>query len=260
MALRGVISYWWIPVFSAAVWLGTLLGMLLWWIVTVDRKRLPTLDADMSLPYISDIGAVTLKPLFIAGSVVTTITLDLSFAAERWLRHKGRLAPNKSLGEKVLMALTIIFAIVGTVGLICLSIFDTWRHAQLHDIFLILFIGGYLISAIFICWEYQRLGIKYREYRVLRASFWLKLTFILLEIALVVAFGVLTFTDKKSIAAYFEWIISFIFTFYILSFIIDLWPARVTKSHSMRFSKQPSPREMESDGSLPMRQTTNGHF
>ena len=150
----------WIPVFSAAVWLGTLLGMLLWWIVTVDRKRLPTLDADMSLPYISDIGAVTLKPLFIAGSVVTTITLDLSFAAERWLRHKGRLAPNKSLGEKVLMALTIIFAIVGTVGLICLSIFDTWRHAQLHDIFLILFIGGYLISAIFICWEYQRLGIS----------------------------------------------------------------------------------------------------
>lgn len=101
---------------------------------------------------------------------------------------------------------------------------------------------------------------EYREYRVLRASFWLKLTFILLEIALVVAFGVLTFTDKKSIAAYFEWIISFIFTFYILSFIIDLWPARVTKSHSMRFSKQPSPREMESDGSLPMRQTTNGHF
>lgn len=134
--------------------------MLLWWFVTVDRERLPTLDPGMTLPYISDIGAVTLKPLFIAGSVVTTISFDLSFAAERWLRHKGRLVPNTSIGEKVLMGLTIVFALVGTVGLICLSIFDTWRHPQMHDIFLVLFIGGYLVSAVFICWEFQRLGIS----------------------------------------------------------------------------------------------------
>lgn len=257
-----------------------LLGMLLWWFVTVDRERLPTLDPGMTLPYISDIGAVELKPLFIAGSVVTTITFDLSFATERWLRHKGRLVPNTSIGEKILMGLTIVFAIVGTVGLICLSIFDTWRHAQLHDIFLILFIGGYMISAVFICWEYQRLGIsmspphapnmppkkiltnmsEHREHRVLRISFWMKLTFILVELALAVAFGVTTFTDHKSVAAYLEWIIAFIFTFYILSYIVDLWPARVTRRHSMRFSKPVSPREIEgSEGSLPMR-STGGHF
>lgn len=135
-----------------------LLGMLLWWIVTVHRRRLPSLDADMSLPYISDIGAFQMKPLFIAGACVTTVTFDLAFASERWLRHRGRLLPNRSTTEKVLVALTIFFAIVGTVGLILLSIYDTYRHGKLHDIFLLLFIGGYMLSAIFTCWEYQRLG------------------------------------------------------------------------------------------------------
>lgn len=45
---------------------------------------------------------------------------------------------------------------------------------------------GYVVSAIFICAEYQRLGIKYREHRVLRASFWIKLFFIFVEIILAV--------------------------------------------------------------------------
>lgn len=41
--------------------------------------------------------------------------------------------------------------------------------------------AGCIISAIFICAEYQRLGVHFREHRVLRASFWLKLAFILVE-------------------------------------------------------------------------------
>jgi hypothetical protein len=137
-----------------------LLGMLLWWLVTVHRRRLPSVEPDMTLPYISDIGAFDLKPLFIAGACVTTVSFDLAFAAERWLRHRGRLVPNTSVSEKVLVGLTIVFAIVGTVGLVCLSIFDTYRHNSLHDIFLLLFIGGYMLSAVFTCWEYQRLGLS----------------------------------------------------------------------------------------------------
>ena len=53
-----------------------------------------------------DIGADLLKPLFIAGSCVTTIFLDLAFAAERYLRHTGRLARNLGTAEKVLSVLS----------------------------------------------------------------------------------------------------------------------------------------------------------
>jgi uncharacterized membrane protein YdcZ (DUF606 family) len=118
------------------------------------------MSASQNIAYISDVGASTLKPLFIAGCVLTTVLLDVSFGADRWLRHKGRLAPNTTRGEKVLSGLTIVFAVVGTVGLILLSVFDTARYPRQHNVFLLLFIAGYVLSAVFICWEYQRLGMR----------------------------------------------------------------------------------------------------
>lgn len=147
------------PVISGLCWLGMLMGLLIRWNVD-GRPHLASMDPNQTIAYISDVGATNLKPLFIAGSCVTTVFLDLSFLSERWLRHRGRLAANTSNTEKVLSNLSIVFAIVGTAGLILLSIFDTLHHPRLHDVFLLLFIVGYVVSAIFICWEYQRLGIR----------------------------------------------------------------------------------------------------
>ena len=188
-----------------------------------------SMDSNQQIAYISDIGAQGLKPLFIAGCVVTTVFLDLSFASERWLRHTGRLAKNLGMAEKILSGLSIVFAVAGTAGLILLSIFDTLRHPKLHDGFLLLFIAGYVISAIFICAEYQRLGIHFREHSILRFSFWVKLAFILFEIALAIVFGTTSFTKRKNFAAVFEWIIALVFTFYVLTFFVDLVPAARSK-------------------------------
>ncbi|KAL8849257.1 MAG: hypothetical protein Q9221_005727 [Calogaya cf. arnoldii] len=179
----------------------------------------------LRIAYISDIGASALQPLFIAGACVTTIFLDLSFAAERWLRHTGHLAKNMGRVEKSLSALSMLFAVLGTVGLILLSIFDTVSHPRLHDGFLLLFIAGFVISAVFICAEYQRLGRKYRQHRILRASFWMKLVFILVEVVLAAAFIGTSYTSNKDVAAVLEWIIALIFSFYVLTFFIDLLPA-----------------------------------
>lgn len=131
-------------------------------------------------------GASGLKPLFIAGSTVSVVVFDFAFISERWLRHKGRLAHNTNRTQKILSICSIIAAVVGALGLILLTIFDTRRHPRLHRVFLGLFIGGYIVSAVFICAEYQRLGMAFRQYKILRASFWIKLAFIFIEIALVV--------------------------------------------------------------------------
>lgn len=45
---------------------------------------------DGTIPYISDIGADILKPLFVAGCSVTAVAFFLSLVIERWLRHSGR--------------------------------------------------------------------------------------------------------------------------------------------------------------------------
>ena len=166
-----------------------------------------------------DIGAQGLKPLFIAGCCVTTIFLDLAFAAERYSRHSGRLAKNLGKAEKILSGLSSAFncspaqawKVANDRSHLC-----HWRHMRFDTAIdfrysttsaiarwfpLIVYVcchhtlhhgprqkrlklftrAGYVISAIFICAEYQRLGVHFRQHRVLRASFWMKLAFILVE-------------------------------------------------------------------------------
>uniref|UniRef100_A0A8H7TMP8 CWH43-like N-terminal domain-containing protein n=1 Tax=Bionectria ochroleuca TaxID=29856 RepID=A0A8H7TMP8_BIOOC len=243
------ISYWAFPIISGLVWLGMLLGMLLSWIIDENSRHYDTMSERATIAYISNIGADRLQPLFITGCTLTAVFLDAAFIAERWLRHKGRLVPNSSKGEKALSILSLLFAAVGTVGLICLSIFKTGTHGRLHWVFLALFIIGYLISAIFLCWEYQRLQYKNRDFPELRMSFWIKLTFIIVELGLLIAFGACSRTRNTNAAAVLEWIISFIFSFYVFSFVIDLWPAVETKDPSKRHKKL-TEREMEEAASI----------
>ena len=198
-------------------------------VIDTNYTVYPSMSGGQTIAYISDVGAQELKPLFITGSVITTVFFDISFLSDRWLRHKGRLVPNTTVGEKVLSGLTIFCALIGTVGLILLSIFDTARHPKLHNLFLGLFIIGYLLSAIFICWEYQRLGIRHREHRILRISFWIKLAFVLITICLAIPFVVLTSRGTYNPAAILEWVIALVFSFYVFSFYVDLYPAVHTK-------------------------------
>ncbi|KAI1131982.1 Frag1/DRAM/Sfk1 family-domain-containing protein [Nemania abortiva] len=239
------VSYWIFPIISGLVWLATLLGLFLHWVIDTHKKRYPSMEPGQNIAYISDVGAAELKPLFVVGCVLTTIFLDAAFISDRLLRHKGRLVPNTSLGQKVLSGLSIVAALVGTIGLTFLSGFDTARYPRLHDIFLFLFILGYLVSAIFLCWEFQRLGKKYRQHKVLRLSFWVKLTFVLVELGLAIGFGVTRTRDDVNTAAILEWVIALIFTFYVFSFMIDLWPAVATRDGG-RYSLRPmTTREME---------------
>ncbi|KKZ61002.1 hypothetical protein EMCG_04337 [[Emmonsia] crescens] len=205
--------------------------MLIQWAAVEGRPHYESMEPSQTIAYISDVGAHRLKPLFIAGCSVTSVFFSLSFISERWLRHSGQLARNRGRTDKTFAIISIIFSLCGGIGLILLSVFDTVRYPLQHNGCLTLFMGGYILSAIFVCAEYQRLGIHYREHTILAASFWIKLTFILVELALAVAFGVTGQQGKKNQAAVIEWIISYIFTFYVLSFIIDLLPSVRTRNH-----------------------------
>jgi len=234
--------YWVVPIFAAVVWAACLIAMFVYWAAT-GKPHYSTMSQGQHIPYISDIGAETLKPMFIAMSAVSVVSFDFAFLFERYLRHQGKLARNTSNWQKVYSACATIAAIVGAAGLILLTIFDTKRHHTLHDVFLCVFIGGYIISAIFICWEYQRLGIHYREHSILRYSFWVKLFFILFEIALVIAFGVCSKEKKYNVAAVLEWTISFIYCFYVLSFFMDFLPVVRTKHHQSGVSEMQAAEE-----------------
>ncbi|KAE8551637.1 hypothetical protein EYB25_005527 [Talaromyces marneffei] len=228
-----IVSFWVFPVISACMWLAMLIAMISTW-AAKGKPHYSNMPARRTIPYISDIGATGIQPLFIAGSAVTVVFLDLSFLAERWLRHSGQLLRNKGRFDKACSIISIIFSFLGAAGLILLSIFNDVDYDEVHDSMLGLFIGGYLISAIFICLEYLRLGVAYRkQHRVLFVSFWIKLLFIVIELGLAISFGVLSRRTPggTDAAAVLEWVIAFVFTFYVLSFIIDLLPSVRTRRH-----------------------------
>ena len=197
------------------------------------------MDPGQRIAFISDVGAERLKPLFIAMSTVTILLLNFSIMADRWLRHQKRLAATTHTSEKVLSWFAIVFAWVGGAGLILLSIFDTLRHPRLHDGFLVMFIGGYIVSAIFLCAEFQRLGIHQRDKRIIATSFWIKLTFIIIEVALAIAFGLTHYKGSPNAAAILEWVVALVYTFWVLSFLIDLLPAVKTKHHNAEDADAP---------------------
>ncbi|CZT05656.1 related to FK506 suppressor Sfk1 [Rhynchosporium agropyri] len=238
--MTGVKAPWWatiyvlVPIFSGFVWLGMLLGMLLWWIVKEDSVHLFNMSAGQDIAYISDIGALDLQPLFIAMGTVTVVSFTSVFVTERWLRHRGTIARNTSRWQKTLSSLAIIFAVIGMIGLIILTCKNNVDYSTTHNVCLVIFIAGYIISAIFVCWEYQRLGIHYRQYRILAISFWIKLAFIFVEFSLAIAFGVLGHQKKYNSAAVVEWVISLIYTFYVWSYVIDFIPAIRTRHYASK--------------------------
>lgn len=112
--------------------------MLVW--VRDGKPHYSEFSPGQYVPYISDIGATSWgKPLFIAGSAVAIVTFTLTFLAERWLRHKGRLARNYYVSEKVLSGFASVFAVVGAAGLILLTIFDTKNYPRIHIAMLLVF-------------------------------------------------------------------------------------------------------------------------
>ncbi|KAL2888315.1 tyrosine kinase protein [Ceratocystis lukuohia] len=211
--------------------------MLIYWAGTQDAVHLVDMNEHQSIAYISDIGALTLKPLFIAGCAVTSVFFAVSFIATRWLRHRGRLLPNVTMFQRTLMYLNIFSVIVGTAGLIFLSIFDAYRHSGVHNACLVLFLLGFIASAIFACWEFRSLRHYYVDEPHLEASFYTKLAFIIFEGSLAIVFGILVKTHHRDAAAVVEWILAFIFSFYVFSYVMDLWPAVHTKKPEMRYHK-----------------------
>ena len=73
------------------------------------------------------------------------------------------------------------------------------------------------------------------------------------EIILAIVFVIFTFTKRQNKAAVFEWIIALIFTFYVLTFFIDLLPASRSKQEN---TNQVVLRELEMENG---RATVNGY-
>ncbi|KDR79024.1 hypothetical protein GALMADRAFT_244753 [Galerina marginata CBS 339.88] len=187
-------TYIWIPLGAAAMWFSTLLAMLIVWLASGRPKYI---SQNGKIAYISDVGADILKPLFITGCAITGIGFFLSLLAERLLRHTGRLMPNIRQRERVFSILAIIGSFIGGCGLILLSIFDTKRHTRAHRLFLLIFIVGVGLSAIFCVIEYRLVSKHFRDHRQVKIAYVGKGTIASILILLSIAFAVALFEAQE---------------------------------------------------------------
>ncbi|KAJ7650720.1 Frag1/DRAM/Sfk1 [Roridomyces roridus] len=223
-------SHWWyvwIPTFTAFIWFGTILSMLITWLAEggTGRPRYSSESPNQKIAYISDVGADFLKPLFVTGCCITAVGFFMSLVVERYLRHSGRLIPTMRRREKVFSVLAVLGSALGGCGLILLSIFDTKRFVHLHRVFLLMFMVGVALSAIFTCIEYRWISKDFHYLRQLRVAYISKGLIAGILVVLAVAFGI-TLITAPNVGAVLEWTISLGFTFYLLTFYYDLRQAK----------------------------------
>jgi len=137
------------------------------------------------------------------------------------LRHERRLPPDMRVREKVFSVLAILASMVAGVALILLSIFDTKRYTTLHRLFLLIFMIGVWLTAVFSVVEYRWLSKDYPYTRRLRLAYKVKGTIAVLLILLSIAFGVAMY-KANDVGAILEWVIGFGFAFYLISYFWDL--------------------------------------
>jgi hypothetical protein len=81
-----------------------------------------------------------LKPLFVTGSTLVVVLFDIAIIIEFWARNRGRLVPYTSDRQRQLAGAAVAFALVGAVGLILLTVFDTVEYRKIHAYFLVAFV------------------------------------------------------------------------------------------------------------------------
>ncbi|OJJ80453.1 Frag1/DRAM/Sfk1 family protein [Aspergillus glaucus CBS 516.65] len=222
---------WGFPTVAASTWLAMLLAMLGHWTM-IGEPKYGLMKPGQNIPFISDIGAQELKPLFIIGCITTVLLLNLSFY--QYVQNKGYINSLCAHGS-------FLFTVIGSIGLILLSVFDNIAHHFMHDTCVTIFIVGYLVSAALMCLDYIYLGITHAlQESMLITSFVIKMSFIVIELALIIAFQITEHThyNKNNMAATLEWVIAFVFTGYILSLIIDLLPSTQRKLHNSKGYQQ----------------------
>ena len=120
-----------------------------------------------SVRFISDIGAHRLKPLFVVGGIITSVTyIGTIFAANYARRHAYGLQTGRY--QRACARVALVGGVCAGLGCILLTGFDTYRWHSLHQPLLLAMFLGIGISAICTAVVYADITFLGSEHAVLR--------------------------------------------------------------------------------------------
>ncbi len=234
MARLGLHWFFWIlPFLTFSTWVATLVTMLALWV----RDGYSRYGRDANIVFISDVGAAHHVP-FIGLCCTTAGLYILTVLLERQLRHARRI-PGSLIRRTTNYDITsVVFAIIGALGLVFLSIFDTVDYPTVHWTMTLVFIVFVALSTIFQVLEVFSLAHRHPgRTPILWAAAVLKTIIVTLAIATAIAFAALYGTCGGDVpnercnritsgAGALEWTVAFLLALFFLTYILDFIPAK----------------------------------
>ncbi|CAN3356514.1 protein Sfk1p [Diutina catenulata] len=252
-----VIHWYLVPLVALVVWWGMLIAMLACW-GAQGHPIYSFMDERQNPVYLSDIGATNLKPLFISCAGFQAIFFVGTLLMEYILRRKNKLQPWVSSKQPKFAIVSIVCAIIGQLGILFVSIFDTKNFHNVHLAMVGVFIAFIFFSCLFNFFNSFIFGNeptrlhpdhekvifgKSRWANLYMVSFWCKLVWLVIAIVLAACFGYYMKHGRDSLSAKFEWCICFWYGFLLVAWSIDLFPSAVKKwkrTHSASISPSSS--------------------
>ena len=214
-----------LPFSAGTIWLITLLSLLICWLAE-GRPRYPS-QSNPYVAYISNIGAFRLKPLFIVGAILTSLTLVGTILTVHLAFHQHR---NHRPGyTRTFSILACIFAVASCPCQICIPIFDTYRKTQTHHVILPLALAGTALTAL--CTNITFWGEMWpapkqetRHEFLSRRCILASNSLFLIEVIIGIGFIAFLWTGYYRVAGILEWVMSLLFTGYFWAFAGFLIP------------------------------------
>ena len=233
-ALHGY--YFVIPIITFALWCACIFGLLGLWGADGFPKYVNT---DATVVFISDVGAQH-HTYFIIFAVLSAAFYMLTTLVERHLRHQRRIPGSVRKRQTVLDVFSVIFAIIGAIGLILLSIFDDIEYPNVHWSMTVVFVAGVALSVLMQTLQIFSLSASHDdELWHLRAMAIVKSVILGIALAVLIVFigcyaacsGDVQDNNSQcnrvvSAAGVAEWLLAFLLSLFFLSYIVDFWPAK----------------------------------
>ncbi|KAI3404636.2 hypothetical protein KGF56_002581 [Candida oxycetoniae] len=197
--------------------------------------------------YLSDIGATNLQPLFISCAGFQAIFFVGTLLMGMYLRKVSKIQPYISHHQPRLAIASIICSIIGQLGILFVSIFNTKNYHHVHMAMVGIFIAFIFLAC---CCDF---GITYifgtrpfdldpvhrstvfgkaKRANLYYVSFFAKIIWICAAICFAAAFGHYMKVGRDSKSAVFEWLILFWYGLLLVLWSMDMIPSAVRKYRS----------------------------
>ncbi|KAL4809811.1 Frag1/DRAM/Sfk1 [Aspergillus unguis] len=231
-------AVWTLPLISAFVWLVTLTLMLAFWFN--PDTPFYTLTERQTIPFVSDVGAHEMKPLFILGSWTSVILLNIA----SYYKHRPLPTPSGFLSEKNKIVqntsyMSTALTASGSLGWICLTHFDRLNYPHLHRTFLTLYVGSFSVGALMECIRCFRFCMLSNwRHQLLTVTLIVRLCIggVCASLGLGFWFAWTNTAITRDFCAVIEWTLGYTFAGHIACFASDLLPSIMGGDVGIRYT------------------------